>query len=43
VYRLVFDRETGMQLAKELILANHSKVLYDPALIPKEQIRNADH
>ena len=43
VYRLVFDRETGTQLAKELILDNHSKVLYDPALIPKEQIRDADH
>lgn len=42
VYRLVIDRETGAQLAKELILDNHSRVMYDPALIPKEQIRNAD-
>ena len=38
VYRLVIDRETGNQAAKELILDNHSEVLYDPALIPKEQI-----
>ena len=42
VYRLVLDRATGEQLRKELLLENHSKVLYDPALIPKEQIRDAD-
>ena len=42
VYRLVIDRATGAQTAKELILDNHSRVMYDPALIPKEQIRNAD-
>lgn len=41
VYRLVIDRASGEQLAKELILRNHSRVMYDPALIPKEQIRNA--
>lgn len=39
VYRLVFDRMTGKQIAKELILDNHSRVMYDPALIPKEQLR----
>lgn len=42
VYRLVLDRQTGEQLAKELILDNHSQVMYDPALIPKEQIRDAN-
>ena len=42
VYRIVIDRETGEEVAKELILDNHSKVMYDPALIPKEQIRDAD-
>lgn len=42
VYRLVIDRATGEQVAKELILDNHSRVMYDPALIPKEQIRDAD-
>ena len=39
VYRIVTDRETGAK-KKELILNNHSKVLYDPEKIPKEQIRN---
>ena len=41
VYRIVINRETGEETAKELILNNHSKVMYDPALIPKEQIRDA--
>lgn len=40
VYRLVFDRQTGEQKAKELILDNHSLVMYDSSLIPQEQIRN---
>lgn len=39
VYRLAYDSETGKELDKELILDNHSRVMYDPALIPKEQIR----
>lgn len=39
VYRLVIDRETGQEVAKELILKNHSRVMYDHSLIPKEQIR----
>ena len=41
VYRLVIDRETQTQAAKELILDNHSEVLYDYELIPKEQILHA--
>ena len=40
VYRVITDRETGRQIAKETVLVNHSRVLYDPALIPKEEIRN---
>lgn len=40
VYRLVSDEKTGKEIAKELVLVNHSKVLYDPALIPKEQLRD---
>lgn len=40
VYRLVTDRETGDLLDKELILDNHSRVMYDPALIPQDQIRS---
>ncbi len=39
VYRIVTDRETGEEKAKELILDNHSRVLYDHALIPREAIR----
>ena len=39
VYRLVIDRESGEQAAKELILDNHSKVMYDHSLIPEAQIR----
>lgn len=38
VYRNVIDRKTGEQVRKELILDNHSKVLYDYALIPEDQI-----
>lgn len=39
VYRKVIDRETNQEIAKELVLDNHSRVMYDPALLPKEQIR----
>ena len=39
VFKLVMDCE-GNILDTELILKNHSKVLYDASLIPLEQIRN---
>ena len=39
VYKLTIEKETGKTMKKELILENHSKVMYDPALIPPEQIR----
>ncbi|MBR5411402.1 MAG: VanW family protein [Clostridia bacterium] len=39
VYRLIRDKATGEVLKKELLLENHSRVMYDPALIPPEQIR----
>ena len=39
VYRIVTDRETGALVRKELILDNHSEVLYDYSLIPPDQIR----
>ncbi|MGM9651012.1 MAG: VanW family protein [Faecousia sp.] len=39
VYRVSEDVQTGEELARELVLANHSKVMYDYDLIPKEQIR----
>ena len=38
VYRRIFDRATGIQTGEELILDNHSRVLYDPALIPPGEI-----
>ena len=42
VYRFVIDRKTDQEIAKELILDNHSEVMYDYNLIPKDQIRNSD-
>ena len=39
VYRVITDRASGEELEKELILDNHSRVMYDPALIPKDKIR----
>lgn len=39
VYRIVIDRTTNEELYKELILDNHSEVMYDYNLIPKDQIR----
>ena len=42
VYRIVIDRMTNEELYKELILDNHSAVLYDYSLIPKDQIRDDD-
>lgn len=39
VYRIKIDRETNKQVEKELVLINHSKVMYDYSLIPEEQIR----
>lgn len=40
VYRFIINRETNTQIKKELILNNHSLVMYDHSLIPKEQIRD---
>ncbi|MBE6892562.1 MAG: vancomycin resistance protein [Ruminococcaceae bacterium] len=40
VYRLVTEKESGTLIKKELILDNHSLVMYDHSLIPKEQIRD---
>ena len=39
VYRIIKDKITGEEIRKELILDNHSKVMYDYELIPKEEIR----
>lgn len=39
IYRNTIEKSTGELLDKKLILDNHSKVMYDYDLIPKEQIR----
>lgn len=39
IYRIITDKNDGGS-TKELILENHSKVLYDHSLIPFEQIKN---
>lgn len=40
VFRLVIDRETNKEIDRELLLDNHSLVLYDSSLIPKNEIRD---
>lgn len=40
IYRLTKDRATGAVLAKDLVLDNHSEVMYDYNLIPADQIRD---
>lgn len=39
VYRIKTDKETNKEINKELILNNHSRVMYDYSLIPKEEIK----
>jgi len=38
IYRDVIDRDSGALVRTELILENHSRVMYDHSLIPKEEI-----
>lgn len=40
IYRNVINKSTGEILDKELIWDNHSEVMFDYDLIPKEQIKN---
>jgi len=39
MYREISDSSTNDILEKELVLNNHSEVMYDYTLIPKEQIK----
>ncbi|MCR5614394.1 VanW family protein [Treponema sp.] len=39
IYKITIDRSSNKEIRKELILNNHSKVLYNSQLIPKDQIR----
>lgn len=41
VYRIIIDRNTDEEIDKELILDNHSLVMYDSKYIPKDEIRNS--
>ena len=42
IYKEIFDNITGSILEKELVLDNHSEVMYDYTLIPKDQIKNGE-
>lgn len=39
VYRIIVEKNTNEEIKKELILDNHSKVMYDYSLIPENEIR----
>jgi vancomycin resistance protein VanW len=39
VYKIIKDKDTDEVIRKELILKNHSKVMYDYSLIPVNEIR----
>ena len=39
IYRDTYDAASGALLRKDLIRDNHSEVMFDPSLIPPEQIR----
>ncbi len=41
IYREIVDQATGSTLGKELVLDNHSEVMYDYSLIPRELIHNS--
>ena len=41
VYRTTIDRQTGKEIQIELILNNHSEVIYDYSLIPQDQIKDS--
>ena len=40
VYRITIDKKTNKEINRELILDNHSEVMYDYNLIPESEIRN---
>ena len=43
VFRYTFSRATGEKISEELILDNHSLVMYDHSLIPTEQIKDENY
>lgn len=40
VYKITIDNETNKEIDKQLILDNHSEVMYDYSLIPENEIRS---
>ena len=40
IYRETIDKESGEVIKKELLLDNHSEVMYDYSMIPQDQIRD---
>lgn len=40
IYRETYDKQTGDLINKELIISNHSKVIYDEKFIPVEMIQH---
>ena len=40
IYKITINKKTSKKVKTELILNNHSKVMYDHKLIPKEEIKN---
>ena len=40
IYRETIDKETGEVIKKELLLDNHSEVMYDYSMIPQDQIKD---
>lgn len=40
VYKVTINKKSNKEIAKDLILDNHSQVMYDYELIPKDEIRN---
>lgn len=39
IYKLTMDKTTKKEIARDLVLDNHSEVMYDYSLIPKELIK----
>ena len=39
IYRETYERTTGKIVCRELSWDNHSRVMFDPTLIPQEQIK----
>lgn len=39
VYKIIIDRASGEEINRELILTNHSLVMYDHSLIPESEIK----